>query len=148
MVKWMNRYKRAAAIAPALNKKSTTVWSHLYYRGGTKPRQVHHIDNIAALYRASWFDEIGRFDPALTMAHGIDLETCWKARKDKRTLWIDERVQIEKITDIGYLMDRMRMSADERRKLAKAEMDRVLIPKYGPGYWQRLQSEYITEKMR
>ena len=120
----------------------------MYYRGEKKPRRTHHIDNIAALYRASWFDSIGRFDDQLTMAHGIDLETCWKARKQNKTLWIDERVQIEKISNIGYLMERMNMSADERVKLARAEMDSVLAPRYGANYWSFLQNDGVTEEMR
>lgn len=147
MAQFLFENKNAVGIHPALTPESTTVWKHLYSRGTSAPRQTKHIDNIASLYRADWFDEIGRFDPALTMAHGICLETCWKARRQGRSIWVDERVSIEKITDIGYSMNRMHMSAERRRELARAEMDKVLIPRYGPHYWYFLQYDSVTKEM-
>lgn len=148
MVYFLKNTPNAVGIHPALTENSTTVWDQHYSRGTGAPRQTHHIDNIASLYRADWFDQIGRFDEQLTYAHGVDLETCYKARKQGKTLWVDDRFLIEKISNIGYTMDRMNMTAEQRRANAQAEMDRVFIPRYGANYWHFLQNELVTEEMR
>jgi len=147
MVKFLINNKDAVGIHPSLTQKSTTNWIHLIDRGGNKPRQTWMIDNIASMYKADWFDDIGWFDPNLIYAWGIDLETCYIARKQGKTLWVDERVQIEKITNIGYKMDRMRMSADERSKLANKNMIEVLSKKYGKDFWNKMTKDYVTEQM-
>ncbi len=138
----------AAGVHPALTQDSTTSWTHMLDRGTGKPRQTWMIDNIASLYRADWFDSIGRFDPALTFAWGIDLETCWKARRDGLPIYIDERVQVKKVTDIGYTMNRMNMTAEQRRERAGANMAAVLSYRYGPNWWDRMTNEFVAEEMR
>ncbi len=132
----------AVGVHPALAPDSTTNWEHLVAQGGDQPRRAWMIDNIASLYRADWFDSIGRFDPALTFAHGIDLETCWKARREGRSLWVHEGSQVKKISNIGYTMNRMNMTASDRVRLAKENMDAVLGQRYGADYWERLMNEY------
>ena len=102
------------------------------------------IDNIASLYRADWFDSIGRFDPNFKYGWGIDLETCYKARQQDKSLWIDERVKVQKITDIGYTMDRMNMSADRRRYLASVNMNAVMTEKYGDDWAYKMTKENIN----
>jgi len=118
------------------------MWTHLQTRDGIEPRRTWMVDNIASLYRADWFDAQGRWDARLVYAHGIDLEMCYWARKQGKSLWVDERVQVEKITNIGYTMNRMNMSALQRAANAQANMDHVLIPRYGRDYWQRLTEDY------
>ena len=138
----------AVGVHPALTQDSTTSWTHMKDRGTGRPRQTWMIDNIASLYKAEWFDSIGRFDPALPYAWGIDLETCWKARRDGLPLYIDERVQIKKVTDIGYTMNRMGMTAEQRRERAGANMAAVLGHKYGSNWWERMTQEFVTNEMR
>ncbi len=133
----------AVGIHPSLTPQSTTSWGHLYNRGTNAPRRTWMIDNIASLYRASWFDSIGWFDPEMVYAWGIDLETCWKARKQRRSLWVDDRVQVEKITNIGYTMGRMGMTANERSERAGANMRQVLERKYGGSWWWRMTEENV-----
>jgi hypothetical protein len=106
------------------------------------------IDNIASLYRADWFDGIGRFDPALIYGWGIDLETCYKARQDGRTLWVHEGASMKKVTDIGYTMKRMNMTAEARRFLASRNMDQVLSTKYGKDWRKVILGTNITGDMR
>lgn len=137
----------AVGVHPALAPDSTTAWDHLKWRGGDSPRQTWMIDNIASLYRAEWFDSIGRFDPSMEFGWGVDLETCWKARVERRSLWIHEGLQVEKITDIGYTMGRMNMSADERRSLSSANMRAVLSGRYGAGWWQLMTSQGVSSEM-
>jgi hypothetical protein len=97
----------AVGVHPTLTADSTTAWTHLITRNGRyEPRRTWMIDNIASLWRADWFDENGRFDPMLKYAWGIDLETCFKARQQGRSLWVDERSWIKKVTNIGYDMGR------------------------------------------
>lgn len=138
---------QVAGVHPALTPDSTTDWPHLYRRNGGRVRQTWHIDNICSLYRAAWFDAAGGFDPALSFAWGLDLELGYKARQQGKRLVVHEGVQVKKVTDIGYQMNRMHMSAKDRRNLAAAEMAAVFEPRYGGQWWQRLTGEYITPAM-
>ena len=138
----------AVGVHPTLTTDSTTSWKHMIDRGTNKPRLTWMIDNIASLYKADWFDSIGRFDPALTYAWGIDLETCWKARRDSLPIYIDERVHIKKVTNIGYKMNRMGMTAEQREQRAGANMAAILSHRYGVNWWDRMTNEYVTEEMK
>lgn len=135
-------------IHAALTPDSTTSWTHLITRGGTGLRRTWMIDNIMSMYRADWFDSIGGFDPNLRYAWGIDLETCWKARQQGRELHVCENVKIRKITDIAYAMDRMRMSAEERRRLAGQNMEFYLSQRYGDNWRDRMLNEYVRDEWR
>lgn len=135
----------AVGVHPALTKDSTTSWTHLITRGGDQPRRTFMLDNIFSCFRADWFDSIGWFDPNMRYAWGIDLETCWIARAQGRSLWVHEGVQIRKITNIGYSLNRMNMSADERNRLAGDNMRFYLSQKYGDNWWQRMTRENVQE---
>lgn len=141
MLDLLRRDPSAVGVHPAVDA-DVIAWKHLLPRGNGIPRKAWMIDNIASLYRADWFDGIGRFDPALTYAWGIDLEAGYLARKQGRTLWVDERVTVKKVTDIGYKMQRMGMSAEERRVKAEENMERVLSAKYGPGWRNAFWNDY------
>jgi GT2 family glycosyltransferase len=148
MVEFMDAHPEAVGIHPALTKDSTTSWSHLITRGGGVPRKTWMIDNICSMYRADWFNSIGRFDKNLTYAWGIDLETCYKARKQGRSLWVHEGVKVKKVTNIGYSMDRMCMTADDRAQRATENMSSVLTPRYGCDYFKKLTEDYVNDSMR
>lgn len=134
---------QAVGVHPTLTTDSTTHWTHMLHRGGVLPRRTWFIDNIFSVYNTDWFDAIGGFDPALIYAWGIDLETCWLARKAGRALWLHEGVQVRKVSDIGYAMGRMNMPANTRQVLATANMQKVLSAKYGEQWHDRLLKEYI-----
>lgn len=139
----------AIGVHASLTEDSTTYWGHLKNRGTKEHyRQTFFIDNICSLYRADWFNSIGRFDKDLTYAWGIDVETCFLARKQGRTIWIDESIQVRKETNVGYKMKRMNMTSNERERLAQKNMDLVLGKKYGPNYWEFMNNEYVTNEMR
>jgi GT2 family glycosyltransferase len=148
MVAKLKNDAQAVGVHNALTIDSTTAWKHLYTRRGVGCRQTWMIDNISSLYRADWFDEIGRFDPALKYGWGVDLETCYLARKQKRTLWVCEDAVVKKVTDIGYTMNRMNMSADKRRELASRNMVEVLNDKYGPFGYRQVRNDYIEDCMK
>lgn len=145
MLRLLQDDANAVGVHAALTADSTTSWEHLKTRGGNTPRRTFFLDNLWCMYRASWFDSIGWFDPDLRYAWGVDLETCYKARQQGRSLWVHEGVQVRKVTDIAYQMDRMRMSADERRALAGQNMEFVLYQKYGPD-WHDLMYNGLIEK--
>ena len=148
MVEFLLDNENAVGIHPALTLDSTTAWAHLYDRKGNLPRRTWMIDNIASLYRADWFDSIGRFDPELVYGWGIDLETCYLARKAGKSLWVDERVQIKKVTDIGYAMNRMNMKAHVRRVNASRNMQAVLAKRYGGMWRNEILEKYRTAEMK
>jgi GT2 family glycosyltransferase len=133
--------ENAIGIHPALTKDSTTSWRHLITNGESGCRRTWMIDNIASLYRAEWFDSIGRFDPALVYAWGIDLETCFLARCNNKGIYVCEDAKIKKVTDIGYSMDRMNMSAAERQQKAGDNMKKILSAKYGGSWWRRMTQD-------
>lgn len=148
MVKFLILNRSAIGIHPALTVDSTTNWTHLITRGGSKPRQTWMIDNICSMYKSRWFDRIGWFDKRLIYAWGIDLETCYIARKENRSIWVDERVKVSKVTNIAYRMNRMNMKASERERLAGENMREVLQKKYGPDYWNIVMNENVSKSWR
>ena len=135
-------------IHPVLTKDSTTAWNHLKWRGNGGVRRTWMIDNIASLWRSDWFDDQGGFDPDLKYAWGIDFELSWKAREQDKWLWVHEGVKVRKVTDIGYTMDRMNMTANERVRLAGKNMAEVLSGRYGPDWNDRMLNEYVEDYMR
>ncbi len=149
MVELLVEDAEAVGVHPALTADSTTHWTHLVSRNGKlKPRRTWMIDNIASLYRADWFDENDRFDPDLKYAWGIDLETSLKARQQGRSLWVDERSWIKKVTNVGYDMGRMNMSASNREQLAGQNMAEVLSGRYGANWWDRMLNEEVSNAWR
>lgn len=142
MTDFLFSHPKAVIIHPALTEDSTTHWKHMKTKGGSRPRRTWMVDNIAALYRADWYNSIGGFDAMLSYGWGVDLEMCYLARKEGRSIWIDERVQVEKITNIGYTMERMNMTASERANAAGANMQTVMGMKYGPQWWDTVTQEF------
>jgi hypothetical protein len=152
MVQFLEQHKNAVVIHPALTEDSTTAWNHLIARNTypqfSSPRRTWMVDNIAALYRAEWFDSIRRFDPFLTYAWGTDLETCYLARKQGRGIYVDERVRVKKVTNIGYTMDRMGETAASRTDIAYAEMSRILEKRYGAEWNAILRRRYVLDEWK
>jgi hypothetical protein len=148
MAELLEEDENAVGVHAALTLDSTTSWMHLLTRGGTGPRRTWFIDNVFSMYRAEWFDSIGWFDPDMRYAWGVDLETCWHARLQKRGLYVHEGVRIRKITDIGYTMNRMNMSADDRRHKAGQNMEIVLSQKYGDQWWQVMTEQFVEPEWR
>lgn len=148
MVEFMELNPGAVGIHPSLTTDSTTSWKQLITRGGDAPRRTWMIDNIASLYRADWFDSIGWFDPRFIYAWGIDLETCFLARQQERSIWVDERVKMKKITNIGYSMNRMNMSADDRSRLAGENMRLIMREKYGPEWWMMMTEANVRPEWK
>lgn len=148
LVNYLASDPNAVAIHPSLTSSSTTAWAHLKNRGTSHPRRTWTIDNIASLYRADWFDAIGRFDPSFIYAWGIDLEACYLARLHGRGIYVHDGVTIHKTTDVAYSMERMNMTADNRRHLASSNMAYVMERKYGANWNRMMREDYVEEEWR
>lgn len=137
MVEKMKADDDIVGIHPSLTRDSTTAWGYMKHVDSSKddkPRPVKMIDNICSLYRADWFNKIGRFNPELTYAWGIDIETGYLARKGGKKVCIDDSIQVKKVTNIGYTMKRMNMSANDRSRNAYTQMTKYFMKKYGPNF--------------
>lgn len=150
MVDYLMLNEQCVGIHPSLSPDSTSFWKHMYHDPmwdePTKPTWM--IDNIAALWRADWFNSIGRFDPRLVYAHGSDLETCYLAREQGKEIRIHNDVQVKKVDNIGYKMDRMGMTAEERLKYAGDNMNRVFDEKYGEGWKEFMLNGHTWEDLK
>ncbi len=139
----------AVAVHAALTEDSTTAHTNMWERPQAHgPRQTFRMDLLATLIRADWLNDIGRFDPDLTYAWGVPQETCWKARKQTRSLWIHEGTKIKKVSDIGYTMGRMNMTRVERGDSALAEKTSVLAKKYGDDWYDKIENEFVEPEWR
>ena len=137
----------AYAVQPSMIFDGDEAWSSMLSpRGKNKARRVWGIDYISTLFRTPKFNEIGRFRGELTMMWGVPGECNWKARKNGWHIYVHDRYTMMKHTNIGYDMDRMNMTAAERRELASAESDRILEPLYGKHYRERFGHEFRQTK--
>ena len=134
MVKTMKEDNDVVGVHPSLTSSSTTHWKQLINTPNKCNQHVYFVDNIFSCYRAKWFNKIGRFNPKLTYAWGIDIETGYFADIDKKKIILDNSIQVEKETNIGYKMNRMNMSSDERIKNASKQINSYFINKYGINY--------------
>jgi hypothetical protein len=148
LVRYLKEDTQAVGISHALTYESTTHWTHLIDRNTQAPRRTWMLDNISTLYRADWFNEIGRFDPRLYMAWGIDLETSYIARSQERSLWVYDGLRVRKTTDVAYDMGRMNQTAQQRRIIASENMDNVLRTKYGNNWDQIMRGMYVDKDWR
>lgn len=153
-IQYMMTIKELVGYSPALDDASSSAWMHLFSRDSiTLPfifgsRRVWMLDNIATFWRKDWLDSIGRFDPRLTYAWGIDLETSYLARKQNKVLMVSDNISVNKTTDIGYSMNRMNMSAYDRRAKAYANMKEVLSQRYGPDWESIMRNAYVNPEWR
>lgn len=132
-----------AFVVSTLTPETVTAWGHMRNRGGSGVRETWGTDLfLAGLVRASWFNEIGRFNPALRYGWGVCSEVNWYARRDGMKILLHEDVMIQKDTNIAYKMDRMGMSAEDRTTLSSDEMNYILTQKWGEGALEKLGHEH------
>jgi len=134
MVKTMKDDDSVVGVHPSLTRDSTTHWKNMLHTPGKGKQEVYFVDNIFSCYRASWFNKIGRFDSSLTYAWGIDMETGYFSYKDSKKIILDNNIQVGKETDVGYKLNRMNMSASERRINASKQIEEYFKKKYGAQY--------------
>lgn len=148
MVAKLKEDSNAVGVHNALTKDSTTAWKNLIHRDPFGWRRTWMIDNISSLYRADWFERIGRFDPCLIYGWGIDLETSYEARRQGRSLWVSEDTRVKKVTDIGYTMGRMNMDMEKRKVMARENMNEVFTARYGAGWRDLMYGEGVDDRLK
>ena len=149
LVEFLEGNPSAVVVHAALTTDSTSALvNQMMDRGSGKPRRTYLIDNIAALWRADYLNGIGRFREELRMGWGVLPEVCWKARRDRRGIWIHEGTVVKKVSNIGYTMKRMNMTAGVRGRLASAEARLILEPIYGPDFNEKLAHEWTKHTGR
>ena len=147
MARFLHRWEDAVGVHPALTQDSTTAWEHLKLRPESPSdfRRVFMLDNICSMWRRDWWEAQGGFDERLIYGWGIDLELSLLARRQGRSLWVDETCQVRKITDVGYSLGRMHSTAEERRQKASANMAEILSEKYGAGWNNLMRNEGVRK---
>jgi len=125
-------------VSPAI---SGTAWEELNKSEGYS-KSVRAIDNNAVLYKADWFNSIGRYDPDLTCAWGSSLETCWMARRDGKKIIVINDLEMAKDDGIAERMGRRLLSREDRNSRCSEEMHRILGAKYGPNFLEKLRKEF------
>eukprot|EP00127_Corallochytrium_limacisporum_P002815 Clim_evm28s141 gene=Clim_evmTU28s141 len=148
MAKILKSDKSVAGVHPALTKASTTQWDNLITEydapGPTRaksresypPRTTWMIDNIFAMWRGDWYFRYGRFDPLLTYAWGVDVETSFITKVFNMKVVVLESILVSKETDVGYKMNRMGMQKNDRRLNAREEVCTVYGARFGPDIWR------------
>lgn len=134
---------KASMVVPTLTPETDTAWVHQKNLGRSGVRETWGTDfYLGGLVRADWFNAHGRFNPRLRFGWGICSEINWYSRKEGMKILLHEDVIIHKDTNIGYEMDRMGMTSEDRARLSSEEMNRVLTEKWGPGALDKLGHEY------
>ena len=133
---------KAYAVQPSLTFNYGAWEKWLIPRQPPVSRRMFALENVCPLFRAKYFDELGRFREELTLGWGISAEMYWKARKAGYHIYTHDGYVMHKETEIGYTMDRMGMDAKTRRKKADQQSKDVLVPIYGVDYLNKLNSEY------
>jgi hypothetical protein len=132
----------AFAVQPSIMFETDEAWAKWLRPRKDRPRRIWGIDYISTLFRAEYLNQIGRFRKELTMMWGVPGECNWKARKNGWHIYVHDGYSMLKETNIGYTMDRMNMTAEDRSRLASEESDEILTPIYGENYRGKFGREY------
>ena len=116
---------------PAYTPDTESHFRHMVDGGSGGPRRLGFCETQCGLVRADWFHEIEGFAPEFQLHWGIDVDLCVRAHRQGRGIWLHEGVYVRKEDSRGYTSGRYEMSAEERARRAGAEMDAILIRKYG-----------------
>ena len=130
-------------ISPSVNFPKHCAWEQwMSPRENSSIRKIWGIDYICALMSAEKYHKLGGFRPELKYMWGVPGEMNYLARKNGWKIYVNDAYTIEKYTDIAYDMDRMNMSAEDRRFLAAENSDEILEPIYGEDYRERFRYDY------
>lgn len=133
---------KAYAIQPSMNFTWGAWVDLLSPRQPPKPRRVWGIEYAATLFRATYFDRLGRWNRQLTRGWGMAAETAYFARKAGLHLYTHDGYVMYKDSWVGYDMERMSENGKERAMEATRECNDVLAPKYGKDFLEYLNWSY------
>lgn len=140
---WVN-WTNSVMISPALTADSTTAWNHMKASLTPDVRQTWMLDNLFTFYDKAWYNAKGGFDPMWAYGWGVDLEMSYFARKEGKEILLAEDIVFKKVTDIGYAMNRMRMTAEQRRVLARTNMETYMRVKHGDNWEYKMKEAYTN----
>jgi glycosyltransferase involved in cell wall biosynthesis len=90
------------AVSPSLTTDSNISWNMFKITENKEKEKVYFIQDHFSLYRASWFNKIGRYNKELKYGWGIDIETGYKAYKDNKIVLLDNKLQLKYIGINNY----------------------------------------------
>lgn len=118
------------AIAPAFTGDLTS-WTHKVFEWD-ETNEIKRIPSIPfGVMNSGWYQAIGGFEQRLTHSWGLEHDMAFQADFMGVTSWLHNGVRLRVREFIGYEMERMDMSKDERDADARREMDEVLTEKWG-----------------
>jgi len=138
---------KAFSIQPSLIIDHGAWKNYLAPRAPFAVREVFGLECVCPLYDAEKFNELGRWNEAMTYGWGFGGELHWKARKAEYPILTHDGYVMYKDTGVGYDMNRMHITYDERALLATAESRHYFEPIYGLGWQQKHGTEYRTPEM-
>ena len=142
LMKVMKSDEKAYAVSPAFTFNWSAFDQWMAPREGNKPRRVWGIDYLAALIDKRKLEEIGEFREDVTMMWGVHGECNMLARKKGWHIYVHDGYVMHKESNIGYKMDRMNMTAEDRANLAQREKEKVYIPIYGSNFEYKFRHAY------
>lgn len=80
---------------PSLSDDSNKTFNYMKCNKDGGMEKIRNIDNIFSIYRASWFDQIGRFSLDLLYTRGIGIELAYIANTGNKYLVLDNDIQIQ-----------------------------------------------------
>lgn len=134
----------AYAIQPSLlHIGEPNAWENLLSpRRPSEPRRVWATDYVCTLFKASWFDQLGRWRKEFTRGWGVGMENFYLARKAGYHIYTHDGYIMLHDTGVAYRMGRMSETYKERQTRAVKEIDKVMIPIYGKRYREKLNWSY------
>jgi len=122
-----------------------TAWDTLHPQGHNDIIKAWGVDCNAVLWRADWFNSIGRYDIKMFYGWGGAMESCWMARRDGKGIYVHHGLKTKKHDGIAEEMGRRTMSRIERNTKAAKNMYEILEPRYGKNFLHKLGWEYRGE---
>jgi len=131
-----------AMISPSFDGIEFTSWNHMRKMKQVGIRRTWVLDGSATLYNADWFDKIDWINPELRHGLGCDVEVAWKARKDGRSIMVNDEYSVIKSKIQTYKLNGKEFLVDGNDQICFDEMTYILERDYGRGAAQRLIDEY------
>jgi len=142
-----NTRESCVAYHPSLSPSSRQAFQYMINQPGNRLRKASFLETVCVTYRAKWLDSIGRFDSRFVYGWGIDLETGYFARKQGKSMYLDDSSIIIKNFHWRHKSKRMQMSLENKKKLAMDNMISVFAAKYGKNWSAMIHENVLKEEI-
>lgn len=137
MVKTLKSDSNIVGIAPSLKYDSKTNWDIFKNSKDKKKENIYFIQDHFSLYRASWFNKVGRYNRDLKYGWGIDIENGYNAYKDHKVMILDNTLLIKYNGSINYNKKSNKEKGDD--------MNLYFIKKYGTNYHKIIYKDILKK---